>query len=152
MNLEAEQLTEIDRAKARPINTGAGKLAPLLALLCSCWNPFYDEGARFANQVADFASKFRRSPETTATFEYVPRYGNGQHIRVGIGRIRFCPKPPCYGQGAATVWVEHGENGTGYRIGSAASVPEPLELDKNSGPIRVHMRKVAGIVEVVGLD
>jgi len=128
---------------------------------------FYDEGARFADQVADFASNFRGSPEMTATFEYVPLYGNGQHIRVGIGRIRFCPKPPCdgswtarlpsgaertYYQGAATVWVEHGKSGTGYRIASAASVPEQLELDKNSGPIRVHMRKVAGFVEVVGLD
>ena len=131
-------------------------MAPLLALLCSGCTLFYDEGARFADQVADFASNFRGSPEMAATFEYVPLYGNGQHIRVGIGRIRFCPKPPCDGswtaRGAATVWVEHGKSGTGYRIASAASVPEPLELDKNSGPIRVHMRKVAGFVEVVGLD
>jgi hypothetical protein len=148
------------------VDRDAGRLA-LLALLCSGCTLFYDEGARFAGQVADFASNFRGSPETTATFEYVPLYGNGQHIHVGIGRIRFCPKPPCDGswtvklpsgevrtlyQGAATVWVEHGKSGTGYRIASAASVPEPLELDKNRGPIRVHMRKVAGSVEVVGLD
>ena len=148
-------------------NTSAGRLAPLLALLCSGCTLFYDEGARFADQVADFASNFRGLPEATATFEYVPLYGTSQHIRVGIGRIRFCPNPPCevswtarlpsgeertYYQGAATVWVEHGKSGTGYRIASAASVPEPLELDKNSGPIRVHMRKVAGLVEVVGLD
>ena len=134
------------------VNTVAEELAPLLGLLCFGWNPFYDEGARFATQVAHFASNFRRSPETTATFEYISYYGNGPAHCVGIGRIRFCLKLPCFNDGAATVWVERGKSGTGYRIASAASVPEPLELDKKSGPIRVHMRKVGGLVEIVSLD
>jgi hypothetical protein len=138
----------------------------LFVLLCSGCS-LYDEGDRFASQLADFAWQFRASPETTATFEYVPVHGNAQHVRAGIGRIRFCPKTPCdgswtvrlssgeertYYQGAATVWVEHGNSGTGYRIASAASVPEPLQVEKNSGPIRVHLRKMAGLVEIVDLD
>ena len=123
------------------VTTSVRRFLSLLVLLCSGCTVFYDEGARFADPMADFASHFRVSSETTATFEYVPLYGNSQHIRVGIGRIRFCPKPPCdgswtirlpsgeertYYQGGATVWVERGKSGTGYRIASAASVPEPL--------------------------
>ncbi len=136
-------------------------------LLCSGCSLFYDEGSRFASQVADFAWNFRASQETETTFEYVPLYGNNQHVHAAIGQIRFCPKPPCDGtwtvrlpsgeeqtryQGSATVWVERGKSETGYRIPSAASVPEPLEIDKNSGPIRVHLRKTAGRVEIVRLD
>ena len=56
-----------------------------------------------------------------------------------------------YTQGVAMVWPEHGKSG-GYRIPAEASVPEPLELQKDRGPIRVHMRKVDRIVEIVGLD
>jgi hypothetical protein len=141
-------------------------LLPVILMCLGC-DVFYDEGARFAEQVADFALTFRSSPETTAVFEYVPRYGTNQHVRVGIGRIRWCPKPPCdgswterlpsgesrtYYQGAATVWVEHGKSGTGYRIAAVASVPVPLEIEKQGAPIRVHMRKAGGVVEIVSVD
>ena len=138
----------------------------MLLGLAAC-GVFYDEGARFAGQVADFAREFWASPQTTAVFEYTPLYGNRQHIRAAIGRIRFCPKPPCDGswdvvtptgehetryQGCATVWPERGKAGSGYAIAGAAGVPEPLEVEKNGGPIRVHMRKVGGLVEIVALD
>ena len=136
-------------------------------LICPACNVFYDEGARFANQVADFAEMFRNSRETTAVFEYVPLYGTNQHVRVGIGRIRWCPKPPCDGswserlpsgeyenhyQGSATVWVVRGKSGTGYRIAAVASVPAPLEVEKQGGAIRVHMRKAANVIEIIALD
>jgi hypothetical protein len=128
------------------------RLLLMAAISCAACSVFYDEGARFANQVADFAWDFRASPRTEAVFEYVPLYGNRQHIRAGIGRIHWCPKPPCDGNGAATVWVERGQSGTGYRIATAASVPQPLDVEKDRGPIRVHMRKAGREVEIVALD
>jgi hypothetical protein len=81
-----------------------------------------------------------------------PLYGISQHIHVGIGRIKWCPQPPCDNQGAATVIVERGNSGTGYRIPAAASVPEPLEIDKFGEPVRVLMRKSGNVVEIVGLN
>ena len=124
----------------------------VLTCLCAGCDIFYDEGARFADHVATFAENFRASREQTAVFEYVPLYGNGQRISVGIGRIQWCPRPPCDNQGAATVTVERGNAGTGYRIAAAASVPEPLAIQKRRGPIRVHMRKLNGVIEIVGID
>jgi hypothetical protein len=118
-------------------------------------NPLYDEGARFADQVATYAGKFGASSETTAIFEYVPYHGNDQRLRVEIGEIRYCPKLPCdmrwiekrpsgeeieHIQGVATVWPERGKWGYGYRIPAEAGVPVPLTLEKGNGPIRVHMR------------
>ena len=41
----------------------------LLSVSTSC-DSFYDEGARFANQVADFAEVFRKSASNTAEFDY----------------------------------------------------------------------------------
>jgi hypothetical protein len=152
-----------------------------MIMVCSSCSLFYDEGARFADRVATFAATFRASPQNEAVFEYTPLHGVNQHIRVGIGRIRWCPQPPCEGswnvrmpdgsektfyQGAATMWVERGKSGTGYRIAAEASVPTPLEVEKQGAPIRVHMRKAAGpgvqvepglpesisVVEIVGLD
>jgi hypothetical protein len=140
--------------------------AAMLLTLPAC-SVFYDEGARFAGQVADFALEFRGSAQTTAVFEYTPLYGNRQHIRAAIGRIRFCPQPPCDGswdvvtptgehetryQGCATVWPERGKAGSGYAIARAAGVPEPLQVEKDSGPIRVHLRKTGRWVEIVALD
>jgi hypothetical protein len=154
---------------------------PIICFLCSSCTLFYDEGARFADQVANRAREFRSSNANDTVFEYIPLYGADQRVRVGIGRMRWCPNPPCDGswnetlpsgerrwiyQGAATVWVERGKSGTGYRIAAEASVPRPLELEKRGGPIRVHMRKVNGpnvlvepgvpetatVVEIVGLD
>ena len=126
-------------------------LVPLVVICAGC-DTLYDEGTRFAGQVAEFASEFRNSPERTAVFNYIPKYGSNQRVQVEIGRVRWCPQPPCGNQGAATVVVEHGKSGTGYRIARAASVPEPLRVDKRGGPIRVHMRKAGGVVEVVALD
>lgn len=123
-----------------------------LAMLCSGCETPYDEGSRFAGQVVEFAFEFRNSPERTAVFDYIPKYGTNQRVHVEIGLIRWCPQPPCSDEGAAIVVVERGKSGTGYRIGRAASVPEPLRVDKRGGPIRVHMRKVGGVVEVVALD
>jgi hypothetical protein len=123
-----------------------------LVILCFGCDLFYDEGARFASQVADFAENFRRSPESTAVFEYFPKYGIHQRTYVGIGRIQWCPHPPCDNQGGATVSVERGKSGTGYRIAAAASVPAPLQIHKQSGSIRVRMRKVNGVVEIVALE
>ncbi len=63
---------------------------------------FYDEGARFANQVADFALDFHaNSLNRTAVFNYTPKYGASHRYRLGIGRIKWCPQPPCDNQGAA---------------------------------------------------
>ena len=126
--------------------------ALLIAALSAGCNVLYDEGSRFASQVADFALEFRQSTQTVAVFEYKPLYGIGQHIHVGIGRIQWCPKPPCDNQGAATVIVERGKSGTGYRIQAAATVPEPLEIDKFGEPVRVLMRKAGNVVEIVGLQ
>jgi hypothetical protein len=126
-------------------------LTILTCIVTGC-DLFYDEGARFADHVAIFAESFRSSPQDTAVYEYVPLYGSDQRISVGIGRIHWCPQPPCDNQGAATVRVERGKSGTGYRIPAAASVPAPLALEKRRGPIRVHMRKINGVVEIVGLD
>jgi hypothetical protein len=128
------------------------KLLVALMGISSACNIFYDEGARFASQVADFAEKFRMSPETTAVFEYTPLYGAGQEITVGIGRIPWCPMPPGSGEGAATVTTERGQAGTGYRIAASASVPVPLTIHKSRGPVRVHMRKVGKAIEIVSLD
>jgi len=113
---------------------------------------FYDEGARFADQLATFAAKFRNSPQNEAVFDYVPKYWKWQPIRVGIGKMRWCRNPPCDAQGAATVWVSIGRSGTGYRIGAEASVPHPLEIEKPQGPLRVRLRKMNGEVQVVGLE
>ena len=113
---------------------------------------FYDEGSRFASQVADFAQTFRRSPQSTAVFDYIPKHGMDQRVYVGIGRMQWCPRPPCDNQGAATFHVERGVSGTGYRIPTAASVPVTLEIHKQTGLIHVHMRKVNGAVEIVALD
>ena len=126
-------------------------LVPLV-MVCSGCDTLYDEGARFAGQVAEFASEFRKSPERTAVFDYIPKYGSNQRVHVEIGRVHWCPQPPCGNQGAATVVVERGKSGTGYQIARAASVPAPLRVDKHGGPIRVHMRKTGGVVEVVALD
>jgi hypothetical protein len=128
--------------------------APLVALTITCFgcDAFYDEGSRFASQVADFAETFHKSPQSTAVFDYVPRYGINQRVYVGIGRINWCPHPPCDNQGAATFHVERGRSGTGYRIPAAACVPASLEIHKESRLIHVHMRKVNGVVEIVALD
>lgn len=113
---------------------------------------FYDEGARFSVHVANFAAAFRRSGKTEAVFEYVPKYGVDQRIRIVIDRLVWCPHPPCYNQGAATVWVQRGKSGTGYRIAHEASVPRRLTVEKAEQPVRVHLRKVNGVVEIVALD
>ena len=142
----------------RGTNIGASRMDSHSRCLSLWWSSaqdatrFYDEGTRFAGQVAEFASEFRNSPERAAVFDYIPKYGSNQRVHVEIGRARWCPQPPCGNQGAATVVVEHGKSGTGYRIARAASVPEPLRVDKRGGPIRVHMRKAGGVVEVVALD
>ena len=130
-----------------------GRIVALLLLLLTgtACDIFYDEGARFAGQVADFASNFRKSENTTAVFDYIPKYGANQKVKYGIGRIRWCPQPPCYNQGAATVIVERGKSGTGYRIASAASVPEPLQIEKTGDAVHVYMRKNHGDVQIVDL-
>ena len=120
--------------------------------MCVACDTFLDEGERFASQVADFAQTFRRSPESTAVFDYIPIHGTDQPVYVGIGVMHWCPQPPCDNKGAATFHVERGRSGTGYRIPTAASVPAPLRIHKQSGLIHVHMRKVDGVVEIVALD
>jgi hypothetical protein len=128
-------------------------LPVLIACVCAGCDPFYDEGARFANQVADFALDFHaNSSRTTAVFDYTPKYGTSQHYHVGIGRIKWCPQPPCDNQGAATVVVERGKSGTGYRIAADASVPAPLEIDKYGEPVHVFMRKSGNTVEIFDLE
>lgn len=122
----------------------------LLVALAGC--DFLDEGDRFASQVAAFALNFGKSAETTAVFDYIPQHGTNQNVKVAIGRLKWCPKPPCYDQGAATVFVERGRSGTGYRIAAAASVPVPLEIHKQSGAIHVRMNKVNGVVQLVALE
>src|SRR5215472_10349455 len=79
-----------------------------------CESPFYDEGSRFASQVAMSAAALRKSGQAETVFQYVPKYGVHQTVRVEIGRLSWCPNPPCYNEGAATVLVEHGKSGTGY--------------------------------------
>jgi hypothetical protein len=124
---------------------------PLLLLIATGCDVFYDEGARFAGQVADFAAGFRKSPESTAVFDYTPKYGSDQKVRYIIGQIRWCPQPPCDAQGAAEVIVERGDSGTGYRIASEASVPQPLQVEKRGEPVHVYMRKQNGEVQIVAL-
>ena len=136
-------------SRLRAISTFAFSVALTMCLGCDA---YYDEGSRFASQVADFAQTFRRSPESTAVFDYIPKHGTDQRVYVGIGRMHWCPQPPCDNQGAATFHVEHGRSGTGYRIPTAASVPVTLEIHKQTGLIHVHMRKVNGVVEIVALD
>ena len=75
----------------------------------TCPNPFYDEGARFADHVAKSAAAFRKSGYTEAVFEYVPKYGVNQTIRVWISRISWCPhrlrRPLCtYISTSAVQW------------------------------------------------
>ena len=127
--------------------------ALLLLFLIStgCENIFYDEGARFANQVADFAERFRKSGDSTAVFDYSPKYGTNQRVSYGIGRMLWCRQVPCYNQGAATVIVEHGKSGTGYRIMTAACVPQSLQIEKKGVPVHVYMRKDNGEVQIVAL-
>jgi hypothetical protein len=116
-----------------------------------CSDPFYDEGSRFASQVAKSAAALRKSGQTEAVFQYVPKYGVNQTIRVEIGRLSWCPQPPCYNEGAVTVKVERGESGTGYSISREASVPRRLLVEKADEPVRVHLRNVNGVIEVVGV-
>jgi len=101
--------------------------------------------------VADFAADFRKSADNTAVFDYTPKYGANQKVSYAIGRIRWCPQPPCYSQGAATVIVERGESGTGYRIAAAASVPQPLQIIKRGESVHVYMRKENGDVQIIAL-
>jgi len=117
-----------------------------------CSSLFYDEGSRFASQVARSAAALRKSGQTEAVFRYVPKYGVDQTIRVEIGRLSWCPNPPCYNEGAVTVWVEHGKSGTGYAIMREASVPQRLSVQKTDEPVHVHLRNVNGVIEVVALD
>jgi hypothetical protein len=117
-----------------------------------CSALFYDEGSRFASQVAKSAAALRKSGQMEAVFQYVPKYGVNQTIRVEIGRLFWCPHPPCYNEGAVTVWVERGESGTGYSIMREASVPERLSVEKTHQPVRVHLRNVNGVIEIVALD
>ena len=118
----------------------------------ACSDPFYDEGSRFAVQVAKSAAALRKSGQTEAVFEYVPKYGVNQRIRVEIGRLSWCQQSPCYTEGAVTVKVERGESGTGYAIQGEASVPRRLLVEKTDEPVRVHLRNVNGVIEVVALD
>src|SRR5215472_5860843 len=117
-----------------------------------CSAPFYDEGSRFASQVAHSAAALRKSGQMEAVFQYVPKYGVNQKIRVEIGRLSWCPEPPCYNEGAATVLVERGKSGTGYSIMREASVPQRLSVQKTDEPVHVHLRNVNGIIEIVALD
>ena len=123
----------------------------LLLMTGTGCDTFYDEGARFAGQVADFAAGFRKSRDNTAVFNYTPKYGANQKVRYMIGRIRWCPQPPCDNQGAATVIVERGKSGTGYRIATAATVPQALQVEKMGEPLHVYMRKEDGDVQVIAL-
>jgi hypothetical protein len=123
----------------------------LLLLIGTGCDAFYDEGARFATEVADFAAGFRKSAGTTAVFDYTPKYGANQKVKYMIGRIRWCLQPPCDNQGAATVIVERGKSGTGYRIATAASVPQPLQIEKRGETVHVYMRKDNGDVEIIAL-
>jgi hypothetical protein len=129
---------------------GSFALLPLFLIGAGC-DTFYDEGARFAGQVADFAAGFRKSTDTTAVFDYTPKYGANQKVRYMIGRIRWCPQPPCDNQGAATVIVERGKSGTGYKIATATSVPQPLQTEKRGEPVHVYMRKDNGDVQITAL-
>jgi len=45
-----------------------------------------------------------------------------------------------------------GESGTGYSIAREASVPQRLSVEKADQPVRVHLRMVNGVVEIVALD
>ncbi len=123
----------------------------LILITTGCENIFYDEGSRFAKQVADFAERFRRSADSTAVFDYIPKYGTNQTVSYGIGRMIWCRQVPCYNQGAATVLVEHGKSGTGYSIMVAASVPRFLQIEKRGEPVHVFMRKDNGEVQIVAL-
>jgi len=128
-------------------------IALALALTGSgCSSLFYDEGSRFASQVAKSSAALRKSGRTEAVFQYVPKYGVNQTIRVEIGRLSWCPNPPCYNEGAVTVWVERGKSGTGYAIMREASVPQRLSVEKTDQPVRVHLRNVNGVIEIVALD
>jgi hypothetical protein len=75
--------------------------------------------------VADYAAGFRAFSQSTATFEYVSFYGNDQHIRVSIGRIRYCPTPPCdlkwveklpSGEERTYTQGEHGKSGVANNV------------------------------------
>jgi hypothetical protein len=117
-----------------------------------CSALFYDEGSRFAGQVAKSAAALRKSGQTKTVFQYVPKYGVNQRIRVEIGPLSWCPQPPCYNEGAVTVWVERGKSGTGYAIQREASVPQRLSIEKTDQPVRVHLRKMNAVIEIVALD
>ncbi len=125
--------------------------AILLLLVGTACDTFYDEGARFAGQAADFAADFRKSPGTNAVFDDTPKYGADQRVRYMIGRIRWCPEPPCNNQGAAMVIVERGKSGTAHKIATAASVPLPLQIEKTAAPVHVYMRKKNGAVQIIEL-
>jgi len=98
------------------------------------------------------AAALRKSGQAETVFQYVPKYGVHQTVRVEIGRLSWCPNPPCYNEGAATVLVEHGKSGTGYAIMREARVPQRLSVQKTDEPVHVHLRNVNGIIEIVALD
>ena len=111
----------------------------------------YDEGARLAIYAQRFAEKFRKSSDDTAEFVYTPKYGNDQAIKVAMSAGGSLPSGKVQGA-AVTVFVGQGKSGTGYALGRNAGVPVALSVEKQRGPIRIELKKVQGVVQVVGIQ
>jgi hypothetical protein len=104
-----------------------------------------DEGVRLGRQLGDAATDLRRSADTQLIVAYKPRSGVNQKYSVGLGKMVWCPAPPCR-QNWGALTVAMGPNGRG---GSTTihtrfvAVPRPLMIQKEGEPTRIVLRKIA---------
>src|SRR3954467_8484040 len=90
-----------------------------------------DEGSWLGARIGEAAEKLRQSADTELVYTYTPLEGVDQKYWVGMGRVVWCPSPPCrQTEGGLTVSVERGRHGsTTYHMRFVA-VPARLQISK----------------------
>lgn len=112
-----------------------------------------DEGVRLGRKLGDAAAQLRRSSATELVLTYEPRSGVKQKYSVGLGKMVWCPTPPCL-QNMGGLTVSMGPKGRGGSTTIHAryvAVPTPLIIHKEGEPTRLVLRKIADTIAVVAL-
>jgi hypothetical protein len=126
-----------------------------LAVLTSCDGRrlIDDEGSWLGARIGKAAEELRRSPETELVLSYSPLEGVDQKYWVGMGKMVWCPNPPCSQNGGGlTVTLERGRHGSTTHHMLFVAVPARLQISKEGRPTQIVLRKTAGdTISVVAL-
>ena len=104
-----------------------------------------DEGSWLGRRIGQAADELRHSAENELVLTYAPLEGVDQKYWIGMGKMVWCPSPPCLqNEGGLTVTVERGRHGSTTHHVRFVAVPAPLQISKEGKPTEIVLRKIGG--------